>query len=669
MNQNFYNSNSSCFDQSQPPQSPVIYPPPQETSIETLHDQENEIDSVQTFLRKFNRISFFEMPKVLLLAWDKIFKIKDAFGNKQYKPEDILELFRDLFNDVKNIREELAEYINTPGWNRHAFYNSDNDDDEDCTITITSDFLITDSLSMGDEHFNTIPEKESDEFIKSCVETLVPIPSEFEDFSDNKSECDIPDCDDSQTTHFSTFSNPLFDDCTSSDDESSHEEDIHEMSFKSYSNLLFDLDEEIISNEFNPIHNEDLDSTPKMIVLIPSLIFLNYYSIVMNQYPPGIDCNNSDSEGDTLSRERLLHDDPIPLSDTLDFDFSNVVRVFLPFFTYLVTSAILLSSGSEDTIFYPGISNYHFSSLETGVSHRSRTFMKFNVYPNHLNESPMMIHGKNIPILDLSSIPGNMKTLAKVFCTQVFISSASIGNHRYMVFHLVDDVHASGVYGDEHFNTIPEKESNEFIKSCVETLVPIPSEFEYFSDIESECDIPDCDDSQTTHFSTFSNPLFDDSTSSDDESSHEEDIHKMSFKTYSNLLFDLDEEIISSEFNPIHNEDLDSTPKNDGFDTKSYLLESLLNRDESIPPGIDCDNSDSEGDTLSLERLLHDDPIPLPDTLDFDFSNVIQVFLPFFTYPVTSAILLSSGSEDTIFDPGISNYHFSSLEPGVSHRS
>nr|GFC33966.1 hypothetical protein [Tanacetum cinerariifolium] len=144
-------------------------------------------------------------------------------------------------------------------------------------------------------------------------------------------------------------------------------------------------------------------------------------------------------------------------------------------------------------------------------------------------------------------------------------------------------------------------------------------------------------------------------------------IHEISFKTYSNPLFDLDEEIISSEFNPIHNEDLDSTPKNDRFDTKSYILESLLNRDESIPPGIDSDDSDSEWDNLFLERLLHDDPIPLSNTLDF--SNVVRVFLPFFTYLVTFLILLSSRSEDTIFDPGISNYHFSSLESGVSHRS
>nr|GEZ64461.1 hypothetical protein [Tanacetum cinerariifolium] len=31
---------------------------------------------------------------------------------------------------------------------------------------------------MGDEHLKTIPEKESDEFIKSCVENLVPNPSQ-----------------------------------------------------------------------------------------------------------------------------------------------------------------------------------------------------------------------------------------------------------------------------------------------------------------------------------------------------------------------------------------------------------------------------------------------------------------------------------------------------------
>nr|GFB20550.1 hypothetical protein [Tanacetum cinerariifolium] len=87
-------------------------------------------------IRKFNRFSFFKTPKVLLLAWDRVFEIKDSFGNKQYKPEDVQELIRKLFYDVQNIHEELAEYISTSSWNRPAFYNYD-DDDKDYIIAIT----------------------------------------------------------------------------------------------------------------------------------------------------------------------------------------------------------------------------------------------------------------------------------------------------------------------------------------------------------------------------------------------------------------------------------------------------------------------------------------------------------------------------------------------------
>ncbi|GKG31793.1 hypothetical protein Tco_0426743, partial [Tanacetum coccineum] len=77
-----------------------------------------------------------------------------------------------------------------------------------------------DSLIMVDKHLDTILETESDEFIKSSVENLVQNQSESED----ECECDVPDYDDSQTKKISTFSNPLFNDSTSSDDESSHEE-------------------------------------------------------------------------------------------------------------------------------------------------------------------------------------------------------------------------------------------------------------------------------------------------------------------------------------------------------------------------------------------------------------------------------------------------------------
>ncbi|GKE31577.1 hypothetical protein Tco_1450899, partial [Tanacetum coccineum] len=93
-----------------------------------------------------------------------------------------------------------------------------------------------DSLIVGDEHLSTIHEKESDEFIKSSVEDLVPIPSESEDTSESDSDCDLPSCDDFSPINIYeeksvTFSNPLFhsnDDFTFSDDESLSDEDVPE---------------------------------------------------------------------------------------------------------------------------------------------------------------------------------------------------------------------------------------------------------------------------------------------------------------------------------------------------------------------------------------------------------------------------------------------------------
>nr|GFA61222.1 hypothetical protein [Tanacetum cinerariifolium] len=199
---------------------PIIHQPPQETSVKILHDHENVINSVQTFLRKFNRFSFLKTPKVLLLAWDRIFEIKDAIGNKQYKPEDVQELIRKLFNDVQNIHEELAEYINTPSWNRPAFSNYDDDDDKDYTIAITPE-EPDNSLSMRDKHLDTISVTESDEVIKSSVADLVLIPSKSEGIPDNM--CDVPFRDNSPPLdvlkyQFEEFSDSN-DDSTSIDDD------------------------------------------------------------------------------------------------------------------------------------------------------------------------------------------------------------------------------------------------------------------------------------------------------------------------------------------------------------------------------------------------------------------------------------------------------------------
>nr|GEW28146.1 hypothetical protein [Tanacetum cinerariifolium] len=165
--------------------------------------------------------------------------------------------------------------------------------------------------------------------------------------------------------------------------------------------------------------------------------------------------------------------------------------------------------------------------------------------------------------------------------------------------------------GDEHLSTIPKMESDEVIKSSVKNLVPIPSESEVISDNESECDVPVNDESSPS-FTTFSNPLFDcndDFTSSDDKSLSNEDVLMENFKIYSNPIFD-DEEIISTKID-LHY-----------FNVESNLLESLLNRDTLI-------DSSPKFDYLPEEfsgELAHINPIPPRiEEADFDLEEEIRL--------------------------------------------
>nr|GEV00124.1 hypothetical protein [Tanacetum cinerariifolium] len=185
--------------------------------------------------------------------------------------------------------------------------------------------------------------------------------------------------------------------------------------------------------------------------------------------------------------------------------------------------------------------------------------------------------------------------------------------------------------GDEHLDTIPEKELDEFIKSSVENLVSNLSE----SEDEHEYDVPACDD-----FTTFFNLLFDvddDFSSSDDDLFFNEDVPK---EIYSNPLFD--EEIISIKIYPHH------------FNSKSDLIQSLLNQDsliissskidslfdefageliflKSIPPGIDEADCDPEEEIHLNEKLLYHNSSPHPlEEINSKVSDaVIKSFSPF----------------------------------------
>ncbi|GJQ94777.1 hypothetical protein Tco_0005916 [Tanacetum coccineum] len=222
------------------------------------------------------------------------------------------------------------------------------------------------------------------------------------------------------------------------------------------------------------------------------------------------------------------------------------------------------------------------------------------------------------------------------------------------------------IFDDDDDDTISEPESDKLIKSSVENLVPIPSESEDFSDNESECDVPVCDD-----FTTFSNPLFNsdnDFSSCDDEAFSDEDksllnrdILTVSYPkidylleefsgelTHINLIppgineadFDPEEEIrlieelLYDNSSPRPPEESNSeisdatiessSPSPIPVEDSDSLMEEIdlfLDPDDSIPPGIESDDYDSEGDILFLEELLSNDSLSLPETESFHFDH------------------------------------------------
>nr|GFA15324.1 hypothetical protein [Tanacetum cinerariifolium] len=151
--------------------------------------------------------------------------------------------------------------------------------------------------------------------------------------------------------------------------------------------------------------------------------------------------------------------------------------------------------------------------------------------------------------------------------------------------------------GDEHLNTIPATELDEFIKSCVENLVLNPMMISHF-------------------------------------------LIKTSGRNLSNPLFE--EEIISTKIDPHH------------FDAKSDLIESMLNHDssiiyssskidslldeftseltllKSISLGIDKTDCHPENEIRLIERLLYDNSSPRPpkEFVSENSNTDIESFFP-----------------------------------------
>nr|GFB92040.1 hypothetical protein [Tanacetum cinerariifolium] len=137
------------------------------------------------------------------------------------------------------------------------------DDDDDYNFAITP-VLSTEepdnSLSIGDEHLDTIPATELDKVIKSSVENLVPILSEFEGIPDTM--CDVHLVNNptplEAKDHFEIALNSN-DDISSSDDDSLYKENIEYVEASPHDSELGSLEAaEIVIPEEEEIEDDNL---------------------------------------------------------------------------------------------------------------------------------------------------------------------------------------------------------------------------------------------------------------------------------------------------------------------------------------------------------------------------------------------------------------------------
>nr|GEY47672.1 hypothetical protein [Tanacetum cinerariifolium] len=317
-----------------------------------------------------------------------------------------------------------------------SIYYDDDDDEESSTplrdiiiSELPSCIAITpalstkepkDSLIMGDEHLDTIPKKELDEFIKSSVKNLVLNLSEFEDLSNIGSSSIIssPKIDSlleeffGELTHINLISPGI------NEADFDPEEEI-----RLVEKLLYDNSSPRPPKEFNSKNSdaiiESFSPSPILVEDSDSLMEeIDLFLTLDDSMPPGIENDDYDSEGGILFLEELISNDSPSLLENESFHFDvpssprppakppDVGIYFEPNTKLLIAKVVDISERyvyvprllpTQPTICLMIDTLLPFSSENEDKVHllSHQGFKAFQL----ISDSPMMIYGGNVPTL------------------------------------------------------------------------------------------------------------------------------------------------------------------------------------------------------------------------------------------------------------------------------
>nr|GEV15664.1 hypothetical protein [Tanacetum cinerariifolium] len=372
MNQNYletdpcYEHNSSSFYQFQPPQYFDIHQPSKEISINELKIM------MQSYFERMNQQR--EQEDLLAAQGEQELREQEQASQEKEKPPQNSD-FHQLIGEVcsikvckeqkKNMEDTMLELLEV--CRQKELYCMHNDVDDLIESALNSKLLSINlksqrldkekqevkniieqptkcrtqpeySLSMRDEHLSTTLETESNEIIKSNVENLVSIPSEYEGILDDT--CDVPICEDSSTLkdHFEILSNSNNDD-TSSDDDAFKDIEFVEASLP---------DSELVSlDEVNDVDQKEKEIDLEDILQIQDIILRNKL-LSINRLITDIEFLNDNPTPDRVLKSSSSFPIPVANSDSFfeksDISFSYTINYLLEF-----EASIFLNNHTEET--------------------------------------------------------------------------------------------------------------------------------------------------------------------------------------------------------------------------------------------------------------------------------------------------------------------------------
>nr|GEV05506.1 hypothetical protein [Tanacetum cinerariifolium] len=249
--------------------------------------------------------------------------------------------------------------------------NSLTKDHFEIAINSNDDYFSSDDASLYNENIEYVEASPHDSELVSLEVGEIVIPEDEEIEDDNLREKLLKISSGSTTTH-------------------------SDISLSEYDSFIFDLS----NDQCPPTDKSDFtheEFTDELAHIISPPEYDCFYFRDLPDPGEWISSLNSETRVNLFSTTCVN----LPVEDDHSLLLAYVVWIFLAYLTYPVIPPHLRSFGNEDTIFDPGIAINRFYSFKLGLSHRCGTVKKFNTHHSHLNECPMMINGKNTPILDV----------------------------------------------------------------------------------------------------------------------------------------------------------------------------------------------------------------------------------------------------------------------------